>query len=56
MGSTPRSEEQFRAEFLSPFFEALGGDVTNRQGLSETFKPVIHEESIKVAGATKAPD
>jgi hypothetical protein len=27
----------------------------NRKGLSETFKQVIHEESIKVAGATEAP-
>ena len=28
----------------------------NKQGLSETFKRVIHEESIKVAGASKAAD
>ena len=49
-------EEQLRAEFLNPFFTALGWDMDNKQGLSETFKQVIHEESIKVAGATKAPD
>jgi len=30
--------------------------LVNRKGLSETFKQVIHEETIKVAGATKAPD
>jgi hypothetical protein len=36
--------------------ESLGWDTDNKRGLSETFKPVIHEESIKVAGATKAPD
>jgi len=47
-------EEQLRLEFLNPFFTALGWDMDNKQGLSETFKQVIHEESIKVAGATKA--
>ena len=49
-------EEQLRAEFLNPFFESLGWDVSNKAGLTEVFKPVIHEESIKIAGATKAPD
>ncbi|MBM3331607.1 hypothetical protein FJY68_07105 [candidate division WOR-3 bacterium] len=48
-------EEQLRAEFLNPLFESLGWDVSNKAGLTEVFKPVIHEESIKVAGATKAP-
>jgi hypothetical protein len=49
-------EEHLRADFLNPFFESLGWDVSNKAGLTEFFKPVIHEESIKVAGATKAPD
>ena len=57
-------EEQLRAEFLNPFFESLGWDVSNKAGLTgacpersrRVFKPVIHEESIKMAGATKAPD
>jgi len=44
-------EEQLRLEFLNPCFTALGWDMDNKQGLSETFKQVIHEESIKVAGA-----
>ena len=43
-------EEQLRAEFLNPFFESLGWDVYNKKGLTEVYKPVIHEES------TKAPD
>ncbi len=55
-------EEQLRAEFLNPFFESLGWDVANRAGLTgacpersrRVYKPVIREESIKVAGATKA--
>jgi hypothetical protein len=54
--SSDYKEEQLRAEFLNPFFESLGWDVSNKAGLTEVFKPVIHEESIKVAGATKAPD
>ena len=49
-------EEQLCLEFLNPFFTPLGWDMDNKQGLSETFKQVIHEESIKVAGASKAPD
>jgi hypothetical protein len=49
-------EEQLRLEFLNPFFTALGWDMDNKAWLSETFKQVIHEESIKVAGASKAPD
>jgi hypothetical protein len=36
--------------------ESLGWDVANKAGLTEVYKPVIHEESIKVAGATKAPE
>jgi predicted type IV restriction endonuclease len=31
-------EEQLRLEFLNPFFTALGWDMDNKQGLSETFK------------------
>ena len=54
--SADYKEEQLRAEFLNPFFESLGWDVANKAGLTEVFKPVIHEESIKVAGASKAPD
>ena len=40
-------EEQLRAEFLNPFFESLGWDVSNKAGLTEVFKPVIHDESIR---------
>jgi hypothetical protein len=42
--------------FYGPFFTVLGWDMDNRAGLSETFKQVIHEETIRVAGASKAPD
>jgi hypothetical protein len=45
-----------RREFLEPFFSALGWDVDNRQGYAEAYKDVVHEDSIKVGGDTKAPD
>jgi len=49
-------ETQVRVEFIDPFFEALGWDVRNVQGYAELYKDVIHEDAIKVSGATKAPD
>src|SRR5574341_1028048 len=50
------NETQVRREFIDPFFEALGWDVANRSGYAEAYKDVIHEDAIKVGGATKAPD
>ncbi|HJT32562.1 MAG TPA: type I restriction endonuclease [Pirellulales bacterium] len=50
------NETQVRREFLDPFFKALGWDVDNEQGHAEAYKDVIHEDAIKVGGATKAPD
>ena len=50
------NETQARREFIDPFFEALGWDVNNRQGYAEAYKDVIHEDAIKIGGATKAPD
>ncbi len=49
-------ETEVRVEFINPFFEALGWDITNRAGYAEAYKDVIHEDAIKVGGATKAPD
>ena len=50
------NETQLRREFIDPFFEALGWDVANKAGYAEQYKDVVHEDAIKVAGATKAPD
>jgi len=50
------NETQARREFLDPLFAALGWDMDNEQGLAEAYKDVIHEDAIKVGGATKAPD
>jgi len=50
------NETQVRREFIDPFFELLGWDVNNKQGYAEAYKDVIHEDAIKIGGATKAPD
>jgi hypothetical protein len=50
------NETQARIEFIDPFFEALGWDIANRAGHADPYKDVIHEDAIRVAGATKAPD
>jgi len=43
-----------RREFIDPYFETLGWDITNKAGYAEAYKDVIHEDAIKV-GAARAP-
>ena len=50
------NESQLRREFIDPLFEALGWDVENRQGSAMPYRDGIFEDSLKVGGATKAPD
>ena len=50
------NETQLRIEFVDPFLEAVGWDVTNKAGYAEQYKDVIHKDAIKISGATKAPD
>ncbi len=50
------NETQIRREFIDPLFKALGWDIDNEQGYAEAYKDVIHEDAIKIGGATKAPD
>ncbi len=49
-------ETEIRVEFIDPFFKALGWDVHNEQGYAEAYKDVIHEQALKIGGATEAPD
>lgn len=49
-------EFRLRKEFIDPFFEALGWDVSNRSESAEAYKDVVHEDSLKIGGASKAPD
>jgi hypothetical protein len=50
------NEANLRQAFVNPFFEALGWDVSNKAGHAEAYKDVIHEDTIKIGGNTKAPD
>jgi hypothetical protein len=50
------NETQLRRQFIDPFFKALGWDIDNEQGVSETYKDVIHEYALKIGSSTKAPD
>ncbi len=54
--SASYNETQIRREYIDPFFVALGWDVDNHQGFALPYREVIHEDSIVVAGGTKAPD
>lgn len=54
--SSKYNETQVRREFIDPFFEALGWDVGNKEGIAEQYKEVIHEDSIIVGNSKKAPD
>ncbi|MGA2770140.1 MAG: N-6 DNA methylase [Bryobacteraceae bacterium] len=54
--SSSYNEAQLRQEFLNPLFRLLGWDMDNAEGASERYKQVIHEDSIKINGDTKAPD
>jgi predicted type IV restriction endonuclease len=53
---TDYNETLVRRDFIDPFFKALGWDVDNSQGYAEAYREVIHEDKVKVSGATKAPD
>ena len=50
------NETQVRVEFIDPFFEALGWDIHNKQGLAPAYQDVVHEDAIKIGIETKAPD
>ena len=50
------NETSVRVEFVNPFWEALGWDVHNTKGYSQTYRDVIHEDEVRVGQSTKAPD
>lgn len=54
--SSGYKEGQLREEFINPFFEALGWDIANVKGAAPANRDVIHYDSLKIAGGTKAPD
>jgi type I restriction-modification system DNA methylase subunit len=50
------NETLTRRDFIDPFFKTLGWDIDNEAGYAEAYREVIHEDKVKVSGATKAPD
>jgi hypothetical protein len=54
--SNEYNEAQVRLELINPFFNALGWDMYNEASYAEAYKDVVHEDAIKIGGATKAPD
>jgi hypothetical protein len=50
------NETLTRIDFINPFFESLGWDITNRRGLPENLREVIHEDKLDIKGRKKAPD
>ncbi|HNE19823.1 MAG TPA: N-6 DNA methylase [Turneriella sp.] len=54
--STRFNETEARVQFINPFFEALGWDVTNKKGALPGFQEVWHEDTVRVEGKSKAPD
>ncbi len=50
------NETALRLQFIDPMFTLLGWDIYNRQGYAEAYKDVVHEDSLKIGGSTKAPD
>jgi len=49
-------ETQLRQQFLDPLFAALGWDIANAAGYSETYKEVVLEDAIHTNTETKSAD
>ena len=54
--SAQYDEANTRLEFIDEFFKYLDWDVGNKQGFSHSYKEVVVEDKVKVAGMLKAPD
>jgi hypothetical protein len=54
--SAAYNETQVRREFIDPLFRALGWDIANAGGAPESLKDVVHEDSLRVSGTSRAPD
>ena len=50
------NEAKLRNDYLDPFFKAIGWDVDNDRGWSETYREVSHEQAIKIRGKTEFID
>src|SRR5205814_1216593 len=50
------NETLIRIDFINPLMTELGWDIDNRQAFAERYREVVHEDRVRVAGRTKAPD
>src|SRR5688572_25272518 len=50
------TETTLRIQFVNPMFRLLGWDIDNAQRFAPQYAEVVHEDRVKVAGPTKAPD
>lgn len=50
------NETLIRIDFINPLMRELGWDIDNTAGYAERYREVVHEDRVKVAGQTKAPD
>src|SRR5688572_22510102 len=50
------NETLIRVDFINPLMRELGWDMDNSAGYAERYREVVHEDRVKVAGQTKAPD
>ena len=50
------NETLIRIDYINPLMSELGWDIDNHQGFAERYREVVHEDRVKVAGQTKAPD
>ncbi len=50
------NETLVRIDFINPLMRELGWDIDNSAGHAEQYREVVHEDHVKVAGQTKAPD
>ena len=48
--STQYDEENTKIEFINPFFEALGWDVTNKEQKAPQYKDVEFENTLRGGG------
>ncbi len=54
--SADYNETLIRIDFINPLMKSLGWDIDNSAGYAEQYREVVHEDRVKVAGQTKAPD
>jgi type I restriction-modification system DNA methylase subunit len=52
------NETETRIQFINPFFEALGWDMSNREQVPDLYKDVVHEHRLTIQDSrkAKAPD